>query len=103
MHTFAHLDSTTSRPICQYHHRLAGIDQKSILWYTSCKPEWRNRQTRATQNRVGLAHVGSIPTSGMWAVRTGPLRSVAAFLGGKCAQKRRFLLQGVPRRNRGKQ
>jgi len=39
----------------------------------------------------------------MWAVRTGPLRSVAAFLGGKCAQKRRFLLQGVPRRNRGKQ
>jgi hypothetical protein len=27
-------------------------------------PEWRNWQTRATQNRVGFALVGSIPTSG---------------------------------------
>ena len=30
------------------------------------EPEWRNRQTRATQNRVGLTHVGSIPTSGIF-------------------------------------
>ena len=29
------------------------------------KPEWRNWQTRATQTRVGLALVGSIPTSGI--------------------------------------
>jgi hypothetical protein len=41
------------------------VDQTFILWYTLLKPEWRNRQTRATQNRVGLAHVGSIPTSGI--------------------------------------
>jgi hypothetical protein len=40
------------------------VDQNPILWYTFLEPEWRNRQTRATQNRVGLAHVGSIPTSG---------------------------------------
>jgi hypothetical protein len=40
------------------------VDHNSILWYTFLEPEWRNRQTRATQNRVGLAHVGSIPTSG---------------------------------------
>ncbi len=41
------------------------VDQNSILWYTLSRPEWRNRQTRATQNRVGLTHVGSIPTSGI--------------------------------------
>ena len=28
------------------------------------EPEWRTRQTRTTQNRVGFAHVGSSPTSG---------------------------------------
>jgi hypothetical protein len=28
-------------------------------------PEWRNWQTRTTQNRVGFAHVGSIPTFGI--------------------------------------
>ncbi len=44
----------------------AVVDQNSVLWYTFSTPEWRNRQTRATQNRVGLAHVGSIPTSGIW-------------------------------------
>ncbi len=27
-------------------------------------PKWRNWQTRTTQNRVGFAHVGSIPTFG---------------------------------------
>ena len=42
------------------------VDRNLILWYTLPEPEWRNRQTRATQNRVGLAHVGSIPTSGTW-------------------------------------
>ncbi len=29
------------------------------------RPEWRNRQTRATQNRVPLRRVGSTPTSGI--------------------------------------
>ena len=28
-------------------------------------PEWRNWQTRTTQNRVGSSLVGSIPTSGI--------------------------------------
>ncbi len=28
-------------------------------------PEWRNWQTRTTQNRVSYALVGSIPTSGI--------------------------------------
>ena len=46
--------------------RLKEVDQNLIIWYTFPEPEWRNRQTRATQNRVGLAHVGSIPTSGIW-------------------------------------
>ena len=33
------------------------------------KPEWRNWQTRTTQTRVGLAHVGSIPTSGICPIK----------------------------------
>lgn len=28
------------------------------------KPKWWNRQTRTTQNRVGLAHEGSTPSFG---------------------------------------
>jgi hypothetical protein len=52
------------------------VDQNSILWYTFFGPEWRNRQTRATQNRVGLTHVGSIPTSGM------TIEDYAASMGG---------------------
>jgi hypothetical protein len=37
-----------------------------LYWLQVLTPEWRNWQTRATQNRVGLALVGSIPTSGIF-------------------------------------
>ncbi len=35
-------------------------------------PKWRNRQTRATQTRVPLRIVGSIPTFGIEFISTGP-------------------------------
>ncbi len=36
-----------------------------MVWvYFTRQPEWRNWQTRTTQNRVGFAHEGSIPSFG---------------------------------------
>ncbi len=57
-------ESVLPRDVLLWRDAAKTVDQNSILWYTFLEPEWRNRQTRATQNRVGLAHVGSIPTSG---------------------------------------
>ena len=71
------------------------FDQKLIPWYTLIEPEWRNRQTRATQNRVGLAHVGSIPTSGIWSDHIYPRGSTRRSRAGKqCPKNAAFLVVG---------
>ncbi len=52
-------------PICKW---LKQFDVYTQLVYTTrlvAAPEWRNWQTRTTQNRVSYALVGSIPTSGI--------------------------------------